>query len=182
LNENGIFFVTRLKSNARYRVVERRSVLKNKGLTCDQMIEFTGPQTAGKCAIRLRRIGYRDLETGQRYVFLTNHFDLAAKTVADIYKARWQVELFFKAIKQNLKIKTFVGTSKNAVMTQIWIAMCVYLLLAFLKFQSQSGQSIQQILRVLQLNLFEKRELMALLRGDPPPNHAPPNPNQLALV
>lgn len=157
-------------------------MLKNKGLTCDQMIEFTGPQTAGKCAIRLRRIGYRDLETGQRYVFLTNHFDLAAKTVADIYKARWQVELFFKAIKQNLKIKTFVGTSKNAVMTQIWIAMCVYLLLAFLKFQSQSGQSIQQILRVLQLNLFEKRELMALLRGDPPPNHAPPNPNQLALV
>jgi putative transposase len=182
LNENGIFFVTRLKSNARYRVVARRSVLKNKGLICDQTIEFTGRQTAGKCPIRLRRIGYRDPQTGQRYVFVTNRFDLAAKTIADIYKARWQVELFFKSIKQNLKIKTFVGTSKNAVMTQIWIAMCVYLLLAFLKFQSQSGQTIQQILRVLQLNLFEKRELMALLRGDPPPNHAPPNPNQLALV
>ncbi len=182
LNEKGIFFVTRLKSNARYRVVERHLVLKNKGLICDQTIEFTGLQTAGKCPIQLRRIGYRDPETGQRYVFLTNHFDLAAKTIADIYKARWQVELFFKSIKQNLKIKTFVGTSKNAVMTQIWIAMCAYLLLAFLKFQSHSGQTIQQILRVLQLNLFEKRELMALLRGDPPPNHAPPNPNQLVLV
>ena len=115
----------------------------------------------------MRRIGYRDPETGKRYVFLTNNFKLAAKTIADIYKARWQVELFFKWIKQNLKIKSFVGTSKNAVMTQIWIALCVYLLLAFIKFQSKLKKSMQQILRLLQLNLFEKRDLMALLRGDP---------------
>lgn len=108
-----------------------------------------------------------DPETGKHYVFLTNNFKLAAKTIADIYKARWDVELFFKWIKQNLKIKTFIGTSKNAVMTQIWIAMCVYLLLAFIKFQSKLKKSIQQILRLLQLNLFEKRDLMALLRGDP---------------
>jgi len=101
-------------------------------------------------------------------VFLTNNFKLSAKTIADIYKARWQVKLFFKWIKQNLKIKSFVGTGKNAVMTQIWIALCIYLLLAFLKFQSKLKKSPQQILRILQLNLFEKRDLMALLRGDPP--------------
>ena len=168
LTDKGIFFVTRLKVNAKYRVVSHRSVLKSKGLTSDQTIEFTGAQTAKKCPVQLRRIGYRDADTGKRYVFLTNNFALAAKTIADIYKARWQVELFFKWIKQNLKIKSFVGTSKNAVMTQIWIALCIYLLLAFPKFQSKLQKSTQQILRLLQLNLFEKRCLMALLRGDPP--------------
>ena len=169
LTENGIFFVTRLKSNAQTRTVERRPVLTNKGLTSDHTIEFTGVQTAKKCPVQLRRIGYRDPETGKHYVFLTNNFKLAAKTIADIYKARWQVELFFKWIKQNLKIKSFIGTSKNAVMTQIWIALCVYLLLAFIKYQSKLKKSMQQILRLLQLNLFEKRDLLTLLRGDPPP-------------
>jgi len=172
LTDKGIFFVTRLKTNARFRVVSRRDVTKSQGLTSDQTIEFTGAQTAKKCSIPLRRIGYRDAETGKRYVFLTNNFKLSAKTIADIYKARWQVELFFKWIKQNLKIKSFVGTSKNAVMTQIWIALCVYLLLAFLKFQSKLHKSMQQILRLLQLNLFEKRDLMALLRGDPVPGRS----------
>ncbi|MDT8403206.1 transposase, partial [Sulfuriflexus sp.] len=114
-------------------------------------------------------------------VFLTNNFKLSAKTIADIYKARWQVELFFKWIKQNLKIKSFVGTSKNAVMTQIWIALCVYLLLAFLKFQSKLQKSTQQILRLLQLNLFEKRDLMALLRGDPPRDNQH-DVNQMVLL
>jgi len=168
LTDKGIFFVTRLKKNANYRVVERRKANKKQGITCDQTIEFTGAQTVKKCPIQLRRIGYRDLATGKHYVFLTNNFKLIARTIADIYKARWQVELFFKWIKQNLKIKSFIGTSKNAVMTQIWIALCVYLLLAFLKFQSKLKKSMQQILRLLQLNLFEKRDLMALLRGDPP--------------
>lgn len=181
LTEKEISFVTRLKTNAKFRVVCRRDVLKSKGLTSDQTIEFTGPQTAKKCPIQLRRIGYRDPETGKRYVFLTNNFKLAAKTIADIYKARWQVELFFKWIKQNLKIKSFVGTSKNAVMTQIWIALCIYLLLAFLKFQSKLKKSMQQILRLLQLNLFEKRDLMALLRGDPPRDSLP-DINQMALL
>ena len=167
LTEKGIFFVTRLKSNAKTRVVSRRPVLSSKGLSSDQSIEFTGALTAKKCPSQLRRIGYRDQETGKHYVFLTNNFKLAARTIADIYKARWQVELFFKWIKQNLKIKSFVGTSKNAVMTQIWIALCVYLLLAFIKFQSKLKKSMQQILRLLQLNLFEKRDLMALLRGEP---------------
>jgi len=112
---------------------------------------------------------------------LNNNFKLAAKTITDIYKARWDVELFFKWIKQNLKIKTFIGTSKNAVMTQIWVAMCVYMLLAFIKFHSKITKSIQQILRILQLNLFEKRDLMALLRGDPI-YHKKFDPNQMVLL
>ena len=181
LTDKGIFFVTRLKTNAAYRVVSRRSVLKNKGLSCDQTIEFTGIQTSRKCPIQLRRIGYRDAETGKHYIFLTNNFKLSARTIADIYKARWQVELFFKWIKQNLKIKSFVGTSKNAVMTQIWIALCIYLLLSFIKFQSKLKKSMQQILRLLQLNLFEKRDMMALLRGDPPRDRQP-DINQMVLL
>ena len=181
LTDNGIFFVTRLKTNAKYRVVKRREVLRNKGLTSDQTIKFTGLQIAKKCPGQLRRIGYRDPETGKHYVFLTNNFKLAARTIADIYKARWQVELFFKWIKQNLKIKSFVGTSKNAVMTQIWIALCMYLLLAFLKFQSKLTKSMQQILRLLQLNLFEKRDMMALLRGDPPPGRVA-DPHQMVML
>ena len=181
LTKKGIFFVTRLKSNAMYRVVRRQSVIKSKGLTCDQVIEFTGVQTSKKCPVQLRRNGYKDAETGKHYVFLTNNFKLSAKTIADIYKARWQVELFFKWVKQNLKIKSFVGTSKNAVMTQIWIALCIYLLLAFLKFQSKLNKSMQQILRLLQLNLFEKRDMMALLRGDTVPDRLS-NINQMALL
>ncbi len=181
LTNKGVFFVTRLKTNAKHQVVERRQVLKSKGLTGDQTIEFMGLQTAKKCPIRLRRIGYRDPETGKHYVYLTNNFALSAKTIADIYKSRWQVELFFKWIKQNLKIKSFVGTSKNAVLTQIWIAMCAYLLIAFLKFQSALYKSPQQILRILQLNLFEKRDLTALLRGDPG-GLQPPGINQMILL
>jgi len=181
LTDKGIFFVTRLKKNANYRVVERHEVNKKQGITSDQIIEFTGIQTAKKCPIQLRRIGYRDPETGKHYVFLTNHFKLVSRTIADIYKARWQVELFFKWIKQNLKIKSFIGTSKNAVMTQIWIALCVYLLLAFLKFQSKLKKSMQQMLRLLQLNSFEKRDLMALLRGDPPRDHQVAT-NQMVLL
>lgn len=181
LTRNGIFFVTRIKRNAQYRVVKRHSALSSKGLTSDQTIEFTGAVTAKKCPIQLRRIGFRDPVSGKHYFFLTNNFKLAAKTIADIYKARWQVELFFKWIKQNLKIKSFIGTSKNAVMTQIWIALCVYLLLAFIKFQSKLKKGMQQILRLLQLNLFEKRDLMALLRGDPLHDRKI-NINQLALL
>jgi hypothetical protein len=181
LTEKGIYFVTRLKTNAKYRVVSRRTVLKNKGLTCDQTIEFTGALTSKKCPTLLRRIGYKDAVTGKHYIFLTNNFKLSARTIADIYKARWQVELFFKWIKQNLKIKSFVGTSQNAVLTQIWVAMCVYLILAFIKLQSKLTKSMQQILRLLQLNLFEKRDLVALLRGDPIRDNEP-NINQLALI
>ncbi len=164
LSDKGIYFVVRLKSNATTRVVDRRQYPAGKGITCDQTIEFTGVQTAKRCPIPLRRIGYKDLESGKKYVFLTNNFNLCARTIADIYKDRWQIELFFKWIKQNLKIKTFFGTSKNAVLTQIWIAMCVYLILSFLKFQSKTNYSLQQIIRLLHMNLFEKWSLNDLLK------------------
>lgn len=180
LTGKGIFFVTRLRSNAKIRVVERRATVSGSGVSSDQTIEFTGIQSAKRCPVKLRRIGYRDAQSGKRYIFLTNNFKLSAKTIADIYKARWQIELFFKWIKQNLKIKSFIGTSRNAVMTQIWIAMCVYLLIAFLKFQSKLHKSMQQILRLLQLNLFEKRNLWDLLRDDPP-DYEHPSLNQMSF-
>jgi hypothetical protein len=165
LSDKGIYFVARLKSNATTRVLERRKVVAGKAVTCDQIIEFTGVQTSKSCPIALRRIGYRDPESGRKYVFLTNNFDLSAKTIADIYKDRWQIELFFKWIKQNLKIKSFLGNSRNAVLTQIWIALCVYLMLSFLKFQSKTKLSLQQIIRLLQINLFEKMALNDLLHS-----------------
>lgn len=169
LTDKGIYFVTRQRANAKYRVVERREVNRTQGVTSDQVIELTGLQFRDKALPGLRRIGYRDAETGKHYIFLTNHFGLSAKTIADVYKDRWQVELFFKAIKQNLKIHAFVGNSRNAVLTQIWIALCTFLLLSYLKFLSKTGWSEQRILRLLQANLFSKKELMALIRPSPPP-------------
>ena len=130
---------------------------------------------------KLRRVGYRDPETRKHYEFLTNNFSLSAQTIAEIYKERWQVELFFKWIKQNLKIKAFVGNSKNAILTQIWVALCTYLMLAYLKFSAKLGWSLQSMLRLLQLNLFMRRDLMALLRGDPPEQNPMEN-RQLSLV
>ena len=179
LNTRDIFFVTRMKKNATYTVLERQKSLRSKGITSDQLIKVKGAK-AKDCPITMRRIGYKCSETGKHYFFLTNNFKLSAKTIADIYKARWQIELFFKFIKQNLKIKSFVGTSKNAVLTQIWIAMCTYLILAFIKFSNHIGGSLKKVLRVLQLNLFERRDLIALLRGVPPPPRE--NPAQQCLV
>ena len=106
--------------------------------------------------------GYRDAETGKHYFFLTNVFDLAAKTIADIYKERWQVELFFKWIKQNLKIKSFLGTSKNAVMTQIWVALITLLMIAYYKFMAKLNMSFSQILKLVRLNLFVQRNIEEL--------------------
>ncbi len=138
LNSKGIYFVTRLKANTKYRVISRHPVNKEQGITSDQTLILTGPK-ADICPIKLRRMGYSDPGTGKHYVFLTHPFELAAKTIADIYKSCWQIELFFKCIKQNLKIKSFVGTSKNAVMTQIGVAMCMYLMVAYLKFSGRVG-------------------------------------------
>lgn len=181
LNEKGVFFVTRLRKSAIWKVVERREVDKGTGLICDQTITLTGvkPQKIGLS--KLRRIGYRDPETKQYYEFLTNNFNLSAKTIAAIYKERWQVELFFKWIKQNLKIKAFVGNSKNAIMTQIWIALCTCLMLAYIKFSAKLEWSLQKIIRILQLNLFMRRDLLSLLRGEPPLDTGQNN-NQLVLI
>ena len=174
LTEEGIFFVTRIRRNALYRVLERRASNPGSAVTSDQIIEYTATRKDGDPLVPVRRVGYRDPDTGKHYVFITNQFKWSAQTIADIYKARWEVELFFKWIKQNLKIKAFLGTSENAVMTQIMAAMCVYLLLAYLKFTSKLGKSLQQIIRLLQLNLFVRRSLLTLLRPPDIPGLPPP--------
>ncbi len=179
LTDQGIFWVTRIRGNAKYRVLERRPVNQSPGITSDQTIEFTSLRSSKKHLRPVRRIGYRDSETGKHYVFTTNRFDWSAKTIADIYKQRWQVELFFKWIKQNLKIKAFMGNSDNAVMTQVMIALCVYLILAYLKFQSRIAQSLQQISRLIHLNLFARRDLIQLFKPPPDPGIVSP---QLGLI
>ena len=166
LQENEIVFVTRQKTNAVYRVTERRQVNKKQGLCSDQTIVLTGPK-GRLCPHPLRRVGYRDPETRKHYVFLTNNFKLSAKTIADIYKERWQIEIFFRWIKQNLKIKAFVGNSRNAVMTQIYVALIAYLLLCMFKYLSKVPASLQNLLRVIQLNLFRNCSLEELFK--PPP-------------
>lgn len=169
LTLQGIGYVTRQKGNAVYQVIRQNEVPMNTGVYSDCVIRYSARQSLKKHLPDVRQVLYCDMDTGQNYTFITNQFDLSAQTIADIYKQRWQVELFFKWIKQNLKIKSFLGTCRNAVMTQIWIAMCMYLLLAFIKFSNKVSASLQQMIRVLSLNLFAKRDLIALIRGDPPP-------------
>jgi len=171
LNKDGIFFVTRLKENAQITCCHKRRGRKSKGILADRQIRLNGVKE------KLRLIHYLDSERGIDYRFLTNAHHISATIVADLYKERWQIELFFKWIKQNLKVKTFLGTSRNAVMTQLWIALCVYLVLAYIKFMSKIDLSMQQMLRLLQLNLFEKRDLFALFK--PPRIEASP---QLPLL
>ena len=166
LIQTGIFFITRQKRNAIYRVTERRNVNKKQGLCSDQTIRLNSIK-GQQCPHPLRRIGYRDPETKKHYVFLTNNFKLSPKTIADIYKDRWQIEIFFRWIKQNLKIKAFIGNSRNAVMTQIYVALIAYLLLYLLKYLSKVSVSLQNLLRVIQLNLFRKCLLKELFK--PPP-------------
>jgi putative transposase len=179
LTSKGIFWVTRIRGNAKYKVLERRSVNKSQGVTSDQLIEYTSVRSRGNDLRPVRRIGFYDAESGKHYVFTTNQFNWSAKTVADIYKQRWQVELFFKWIKQNLKIKAFVGNTDNAVMTQVLVALCVYLMLAYLKFKARIGQSLQQMSRLIHLNVFARRDLLQLFK--PPPDSAMATP-QLGLI
>jgi len=181
LTAQKIFFVTRQKRNARYEVLERHKVNKSQGLLSDQTIRLTGAKSQ-ECPMPLRRIAYQDAATGRRYVFLTNHFKLAAKTIADIYKERWQIEIFFRFIKQNLKIKAFIGNSENAVMTQIYAALIVYLLLCYTKFLCNLGVTLQNFMRILQLNLFRTCSVQELFE---PPGPLPDNMNvnnQLSLA
>ncbi|HID67209.1 MAG TPA: IS4 family transposase, partial [Roseibacterium sp.] len=168
LQNNGVRFVTRLKKGTPYVVEQKRSTSFKKNVVTDQVIRLTGA-AAAKEGLILRSIGYRDPTTNKHFVFLTNDLESAATTIAEVYRQRWQIELFFKWIKQNLKVKTFLGRSVNAVMTQLWIAMIVYLMLAFLKFQNSCAWSLSQILRLLQLNLFERRCLLELLEDRAPP-------------
>lgn len=182
LDNQKISFVTRMKSNTGYRVIRNHQAMPDKGVLADQTVELTGQPRSREDRLHVRRIEYRDNETGQEYVFMTNNFKLAARTVADIYKERWQIELFFKWIKQNLKIKSFLGTSSNAVKTQIWVAICMYLLLSFIKFMARIGLSLQQMLRLIQLNLFERRDLIKLLKPDPETMKPKTLNSQLSLI
>ena len=166
LTEKKITFVTRLKKNAKPYFPRKRPGRKAPNITGDKTVKLE------KVNVPLRVVSFRDPETDKEYDFLTNALDLKATTIADLYKERWKIEQFFRWIKQNLKIKTFLGTSANAVLTQIWIALCVYLLLSFMKYKAKLGVSITKILRLLHLNLFSRRSLEELLK--------PPDKNEQA--
>jgi hypothetical protein len=157
------YFVIRSKSNTRFYVLESRPVDKTTGLRCDQTIRLKTKKGKRDYPRGLRRISYVDTVSGKRLVFLTNHFDLPALTIAAIYKSRWQIELFFKWIKQNLRIKAFFGTTENAVRTQIWIALCVYLLVACLNKIHGFNESLSRILQILSVNVFQKVLINELL-------------------
>jgi putative transposase len=160
---NNIRFVTRMKTNAKYQVIETYKTNPTSPVVSDEVIEFTGYYTHKNCPHRLRKIICFDKDRNKVIAFLTNDLENMAQTIADIYKARWDIELFFKTIKQNLKIKRFFGTTRNAVMTQIWIAMIAYLMISFFKFLHKTELSIQQLFRIIQLNIFERKSLKDLI-------------------
>ena len=168
-----VYFVTRMKDNTQFEALDAIDPPKNRGILKDQMIRLTGAGAQEKCPHLLRRIEAVREDTGDILVFLTNHLTLGASTIAAIYKDRWQIELFFKALKQNLKIKTFVGTSANAVKTQIWTALISMLLLRYLQLSSRFGWSLSNLVALLRMNLFTHRDLMAWLNQ---PFASPPDP------
>ena len=177
----GVYFVTRMKDNAVYTVVERRRVPLRRNILSDEIIVLSGVQAHKKCPHRLRRIVVWDADHERPIVLLTNHLDFGATTIADIYKERWQIELFFKALKQYLKVKTFVGTSENAVKTQMWVALIAILLLKYLQLRSTWSWSLSNLAALLRFNLLTYRDLWAWL-NDPfqiPPLE--PQPQQLEL-
>lgn len=162
-----------------FYVKESRPVDKSTGLRADQTVRLNGAKTKGLYGSDLRRISYVDTLTGKTLVFLTNNFELEAAVVAKLYKARWQIELFFKWIKQNLRIKSFYGTSENAVKTQIWIAVCAYLMVAILNKASGLDQNLSRILQVVSVNIFSKDPIHQLFMKDDTRNLELDNPNQL---
>ena len=167
LNRRRVYFVSRVKRNMKYKVTGQHETIKHNQVIRDDIIELTGVHTSRKYPDHLRMVGYYDIETDTYYEFLTNIFHLSAKTIADIYGTRWKIEEFFKWIKQNLKIKTFLGTSPDAVMTQIWVAMCYYLLLTFIKFQSRYYGTITLLHRMISAALMDRISLVQLFRITP---------------
>ena len=165
LHQAGSFFVTRAKSNLKARRRYSHTVDRNTGLICDQTIMLTGFYTRKHFDAPLRRIRFKDPETGKRLVFLTNNFTLQAITITELYRCRWQVELFFKWIKQHLRIKVFFGTSENAVKTQVWIAVSTYLLVAIVKKRLHIPSSLYEMLQILSLTMFERIPLDQLLNN-----------------
>lgn len=181
LHRHAAYFVIRAKSNLACVRRESRLVDKSTGLRSDQSIVLTGPVVSHKYPEPLRRISYYDTEPTRKLVFLTNNFTLPPLVIAELYRCRWQVELFFKWIKQHLRIKSFYGTSQNAVKTQVWIAVCVYVLVATLKKELRSPLSPAEILQILSVNPFEKTPLIQLLSHSNHPHPITPDRNQLQL-
>jgi hypothetical protein len=181
LHQAQAFFVVRAKSNLQFRRVYSHPVDKDTGLRCDQTIQLTSPKSRRGYPDPLRRVKFYDAEHDKRLVFLTNHFDLPALSIVELYRSRWNVELFFKWIKQHLRIKAFFGTSENAVKTQVWIAITVYVLVAIIKKRHGSEASFYTILQILSLTLFEKTPLDQLLANYDSENGKVDTPNQLDL-
>jgi hypothetical protein len=182
LSQQGAFFVTRIKNNTCYRRLYSRPVDKNKGLRCDQTIVLTGFYAHRDYPDKLCLIKYIDSDTGKTLRFLTNNFFVPAMTLAELYRCRWQVELFFRWIKQHLRIKAFFGTSENAVKTQIWIAVSVYVLVAILKKRLHLEHvSLYTILQILSVSLFEKKPILQALSPSMCRNSEGPPDNQLEL-
>jgi len=181
LDDAGSFFVTRAKSNFKAQRRYSRPVDRSSGLVCDQTVFLTGFYSRQGFSRPLRRIKYNDPQTGKRLVFLTNNFAQDALTIAKLYKCRWQVELFFKWIKQHLRIKAFFGTSENAVKSQIWIAVSVYVLVAIVKKRLALPASLYEILQILSLTLFEKTPVDGLFNNDTSQKIPGVDPNQLNL-
>ena len=175
------FFVIRGKKNTQYRRLYSHSVDRSTGLLCDQTSVLTEFYSAKDYPEHLRRVRYFDRETNKQLVFLTNNFSLPALTIAQLYKCRWQVELFFKWIKQHLRIKAFYGTSENAVKTQVWIAVSVYVLIAIIKKQLKMELSLYTILQILSVTIFEKMPILQALQLDPTNNQSSQIDNQLCL-
>jgi hypothetical protein len=175
------FFVTRTKAGIQLNRLESRPVDRNCGLRSDHIVWLVSPQSIVHYPDRLRRVSYRDPEDGKVLVFLTNNFDLPALVIAQLYKLRWRVELFFKWIKQNLRIKHFFGTSDNAVKTQVWIAVCVYVLVAILRKELGVELSLSQMLQVLSVNVFEQVPMAELFAKSASYTETPDPHNQLML-
>ena len=182
LDQAGAFFVTRSKTNTDARRIYSAPSDRASGIICDQTIAFSGPLSSQRYPQHLRRIRFKDPETGKTLIFLTNHFQLPPATVCSLYKSRWQVELFFKWIKQHLRIKTFLGTSENAVKTQIWIAISVYLLVAIIKKRLHLTASLHTLLQILSVTLFEKLDLKEALTPTSTDQKQPDADKQLLLL
>jgi transposase len=181
LNQSSAFFVTRAKANTKYRRLYSHPVDRTTGLVCDQTVVLTGVATQKDYPVNLRRVKFHDLETGKTLVFLSNNFTLPALTIAQLYRSRWQVELFFKWIKQHLRIKTFFGTSENAVKTQAWIAVSVYVLVAIMKKRLNLQESLYTLLQIISVSPFEKISIYQLVTERDCTNEHAPSCNQLKL-
>jgi len=164
INQAGAFFVTRLKTSIKWTRVISNPIDKSLGLRSDQEILLSTKRSISLYPVRLRRISFRDEDRKRTLVFLTNNFDIPSATISALYKARWEIELFFKWIKQHLRVKTFYGTSANAVKTQIWVAMIVYLLLAILKERYRLEQNLSQLLHFLEVNIFEQKSMISIFQ------------------